>query len=132
MPTFFKNSVFKWETSFLTLCINDVAQYSKPASHKSKPSFVPQGYVDLYLGSHGRGNTCGTTCRGWTLTGIWPTQAKVEGIVLKAAWHWGSNSSVINDPPGEPGLLSMCGSADGDNMFSPHFVQLRNWGLWEL
>jgi len=26
--------------------------------------------------------------KGW-LTGLWSTQAKVEGIVLKAAWHWG-------------------------------------------
>ena len=50
----------------------------------------------------------------------------MEGIVLKAAWHWGSDSSVINDPLGEPGhttlyvgLLSMCGSMDGDRMFSP-------------
>jgi hypothetical protein len=60
------------------------------------------------------------------LTGVWPTQAKVEGIVLKAAWHWGSDSSVINDPLGEPdhtqlyaGLLSTCGSTDGDHVFPP-------------
>jgi hypothetical protein len=63
------------------------------------------------------------------LTGLWSTQAKVEGIVLKAAWHWGSNSSVVNDPFGEPGctplyigLTSMWGSMDGDQMFSPLFV----------
>jgi len=24
----------------------------------------------------------------WWLTGLWSTQAKVEGIMLKAAWHW--------------------------------------------
>jgi hypothetical protein len=30
-------------------------------------------------------------------------QTKVEGIVLKAAWHWGRDSSVVNDPLGEPG-----------------------------
>jgi hypothetical protein len=60
------------------------------------------------------------------LTGLCSTQAKVEGIVLKAAWHWGSDSSVTNDPLGEPGhttlyggLLSACGSMDGDRMFSP-------------
>ena len=35
------------------------------------------------------------------LTGLWSTQAKVEGIALKAAWHWSSNSSGINDPLGE-------------------------------
>jgi len=35
--------------------------------------------------------------------GLWSTQTKVEGIVLKAAWHWGSDISVINDPLGEPG-----------------------------
>ena len=62
-------------------------------------------------------------------SGLWSTQAKVEGIVLKAAWHWGSDSSVINDPLGEPGhtplyvgLPSAWGSVDGDRMFSLHFV----------
>jgi hypothetical protein len=29
--------------------------------------------------------------------------ALVEGIVLKAAWHWGSDCCVINDPVGGPG-----------------------------
>jgi hypothetical protein len=60
------------------------------------------------------------------LMGLWSTQAKVEGIVLKAAWHWASESSVINNPLGEPvrtplyvGLLSAWGSMDGDRMFSP-------------
>jgi hypothetical protein len=55
------------------------------------------------------------------LTGLWSAQAKVEGIVLKAAWHWGGDSSVINDRLGEPGrtplyvgLTSACGSVDGD------------------
>ena len=58
------------------------------------------------------------------LTGFSHNQAKVEGIVLKAAWHWGSESSVINDPLGEPGhtplyvgLLSAWGSVDGDHVF---------------
>jgi len=37
------------------------------------------------------------------IMGLWSTQVKVEGIVLKAAWHWGRNSSVINDPLGELG-----------------------------
>ena len=37
------------------------------------------------------------------LNGPWSTQAKVEGIVLKAAWHWRSNSSVVNAPLGKPG-----------------------------
>jgi hypothetical protein len=36
------------------------------------------------------------------LTELWSTEAKVEGIVLKAAWPWGSNSSVVNDLLGEP------------------------------
>jgi hypothetical protein len=46
-------------------------------------------------------------------------------IMLKAAWHWGSDSSVINDPLGEPvhtplyvGLLFAWGSVDSDRMFS--------------
>ena len=37
------------------------------------------------------------------LTGLWSTQAKMEGIMLKAAWHWGSDSSDINNRLGEPG-----------------------------
>jgi len=62
---------------------------------------------------------------GW-LMGLWSTRAKVEGITLKTAWHWGSVCSVINDPLGEPGhtplyvgLLSVGGSMDDDQMFSP-------------
>jgi hypothetical protein len=61
--------------------------------------------------------------------GLWSTQAKVEGIVPTAAWHWGSDSSVVNDPLGKPGrtqlyvgLLSTWDSVKGDCMFSPHFV----------
>ena len=60
--------------------------------------------------------------------GLWSTQAKVEGIV-KAAWHWGRDCSVVNDPLGEPGrtpsyvgLPSTWGSVDGDQIFSPVFV----------
>ena len=33
-----------------------------------------EGYYDLRL-----------------LTDLWSTQAKIEAIVLKAAWHWGRN-----------------------------------------
>jgi len=60
------------------------------------------------------------------LTGLWSTQAKVEGTVLKAAWHWVRGYSVVNDPLGEPGctplyvgLLSSWGSVDGDLIFFP-------------
>ena len=61
------------------------------------------------------------------LTGLWSTQAKVEGIMLRDGWHWGSGGSVINDPLGEPGhtplyvgVLSLWGSVDGDQTF-PRF-----------
>jgi len=61
----------------------------------------------------------------WVM-GLWCTQAKVEGIVSSAAWHWGRNSSVVNDPLVEPGctpfyvgLPSTWGSADSDLMFFP-------------
>jgi hypothetical protein len=74
-----------------------------------------------------------TTC--W-LTGLWSTQAKVEGIVLSAAWHWGRDSSVINDPLGEPGhtplyvaLPSAWGSVDGDHMFFPICRRAPFWGI---
>jgi hypothetical protein len=62
--------------------------------------------------------------------GLWSTQTKVEGIMLKAAWHWGSESSIIDDPLGEPdhtllyvGLQSSWGSVNIDLTFSPF--------LWE-
>ena len=63
------------------------------------------------------------------LMGLWSTQAKVEGIVLKAAWHWGRDCSVINNPLGEPGhtplyvgLIAMWSSMDGDQMFPLFFM----------
>jgi len=69
---------------------------------------------------------CYDTC--W-LTGLWSTKAKVEDIVLKAAWLLGRDCSVVNDPLGEPGhiplyvgLPSTWSSVDGDQMFSPFFV----------
>ena len=71
------------------------------------------------------------------LTGLWSTQAKVEGIVLKAARRWGSNSNVVKDPLVEPGhtplfvgLPSTWSRVEGDHMFSPYFVgMLLNCGL---
>ena len=72
------------------------------------------------------------------LTGLWFTQTKVEGIVLKAAWHWGSNSIVLDDPLGEPGrtilyvgLPSAWSSVEDDLMLSSRFVGefLNYWGL---
>jgi hypothetical protein len=33
---------------------------------------------------------------------LWSTQAEVEGIVPKAAWHQNSDSGVINDTLQEP------------------------------
>ena len=70
------------------------------------------------------------------LTGLVSTPTKVEGIVLKAAWHWDANSSVVNDPLGEPsrtplyvGLLSAWGSVDGDCMFFPFRERATFWGL---
>jgi hypothetical protein len=41
------------------------------------------------------------------LTGLWSTKAKVEDIALKAAWNWGRDSSVLNDPLGEPGGIPL-------------------------
>jgi len=68
--------------------------------------------------------------------GLWSTPAKVEGIMLRAAWHWGRDSSVVNDPLGEPGrtpsyvgLLSAWGSVDGDLM---SFLIYKRAPFWEL
>jgi hypothetical protein len=70
------------------------------------------------------------------LMGVWSTQAKVEGIVLKAAWHGGIDSSVVDNPLGEPGwtplyvgLPSAWGSVDGDFRFSPICRRAPFWGL---
>ena len=70
------------------------------------------------------------------LTGLWTTQAKVEGTMPRAAWHWGRDSSVVNNPLGEPGrsplyvgLPSAWGSRDGDLMFFPICRRAPFWGL---
>jgi hypothetical protein len=79
----------------------------------------------VYPGQGGRyrAEGCNDTC---LLTGLWSTQGKVEGIAPKAAWHWGKDISVVNDPLGEPsrtplyvGLPSVWSSGDGDLMFFP-------------
>jgi hypothetical protein len=38
-------------------------------------------------------------------TGHWSTEAKMSCIVPKAAWHWGGDGSVTNDPFGAPGSI---------------------------
>ena len=57
---------------------------------------------------------------------LWSTQAKVESKVLKAAWHWSSDSSVVNDPHVEKGRTPLYvglpfarDSVDGDHMIFP-------------
>jgi len=59
------------------------------------------------------------------LTRLWSTQAKVEGIVLKAAWHWG------HDPLGEPGCTPLYVDLPWTvTVCLPFFVRwLRNFGL---
>ena len=82
------------------------------ASHKSNPSSVPWGIVDSYSTLPWVTWEAVQLWRvypdgGWYntrwLTGLWSTQAMVEGIVLKVAWCWGRDNSVVNDPLGEPG-----------------------------
>jgi len=71
------------------------------------------------------------------LTGFWSTQAKVEGTVPKAAWHYGRDSSVVKEPLWEPchtplyvGLPSAWGSVGGDLTFSPYVCRgALFWGL---
>ena len=70
-------------------------------------------------------------------TGLWSIPAKVEGIVLKAAWHWGSNRRVVNVSLGVSGrtplyvgLPSVWDSVDGDRMFPPYSMgDLLNWRI---
>jgi hypothetical protein len=73
-----------------------------------------------------RGHPVVGSCDTHCLTVLWSTQAKLEVIVLQAAWHWDSDSSIINNPLGEPdhtalyvGLLSVWGSMDSDHIFPP-------------
>ena len=62
------------------------------------------------------------------LKGLQSTQAKVESIVLKAAWYQGRDCSAINGlrEPGRTqlyvGLPSTWGSMEGDQIFSPFFM----------
>jgi len=117
------------------------------ASHKTNPSSIPQGYVDSYstlplvtweaiTGVEGYPDEGYYYNTRW-LTGLCSAQATVESIMLKAAWHWSRDCSVVNDPLGESGLTplyvglpSAWGSVDGDRMFYPSFVGgLHNWGL---
>jgi len=63
----------------------------------------------------------------------------LEGIVPRAAWHWGRDSSVINDPLEEPGRTPLCvglpsasGSMEGDFMFFPTLYEgFFFGGLWQ-
>ena len=79
---------------------------------------------------------CYDTC--W-LMGLWSTQAKVEGIVLRAARHWGRECSVVNDPLGDPdhtplyvGLPSAWGSVDSDLLFFLYVCRRAPfWSLWQ-
>ena len=32
------------------------------------------------------------------LAGVWSTEAKVEGFMLKDTWHWGRDNNVVYDP----------------------------------
>ena len=104
------------------------------ASHTSNPSSVPQGYVNSYSTLPWimwEAVTCveGHPDEGYYdtrwLTGLWSIQAMVEGIVLKAVWHWVSDCGAVNDPLGEPGstplyarLSSPWGSMGHDQIIS--------------
>jgi hypothetical protein len=75
-----------------------------PASHKSNPSNVTHGYVDLYSTLHWVTSEVVTGVEGYHddkrwLKGLWSTQANVE-CVLKAALHWGGDCIVVTDPLG--------------------------------
>jgi hypothetical protein len=52
-------------------------------------------------------------------TGLWSTEAKVWGIVPKAAWHWGGDSSVVNDPFGAHSVVCMPSTCMGLCWWSP-------------
>jgi len=113
----------------------------------SHPTSNPSSYI-LSTDSQGRLKSnklysravpCELTVEGCydqcCLTGLWSTHAKVEDIMLKAAWPWGRDSSVVNYLLGEPGhtplytyvgVPSIRGSTYGDHKFSPLTGTLRD------
>ena len=78
----------------------------RQTSHKPNPSISPQGtwrsipWATMICAVEGYYVT------RW-LTGLCSTQARVEGNVMNAAWNWGNNCSIVNDPLGEPGPTPM-------------------------
>ena len=108
------------------------AAASRKSNYSSRPRCIPDRTL-LYPGSRGRRWQLwrvypdgGYYDIRW-LTGLWSTQAKVTRIVPRAAWHWGRDSTVVNDPLGEPdrtslyvGLPNAWGSVEGDLTFSPY------------
>ena len=110
---------------------------SLPPLNPTSP--VPRGIIESYSTLpwvtwwvYPEGGCYGTR---W-LTGLWSTQAKVESVVLRAAWHWGTDSSVVNNRLEEPsrtalyvGLPSAWASVVGDLMFFPTCRRAPFWGL---
>jgi len=107
------------------------------ASHKSNLSSVPQGYVDSYSNKLITWEMV-TGMEGYPDEGYYDTLANGALVypsqggkvsVLKAAWHWGSDCSVVNDPLGNKAGPHVCrpsihlGSMDGDQMFSPFLYE---------
>jgi hypothetical protein len=120
------------------------------ASHKSNPSSVPQSYVDLHSTLPRVTWEAVTGVEGAPCWGLRHTLAKEalqvkvdDGIVSRVPCHWGSNSSVVNNPPGDPdrtplyvGLPSTWGSVDSDYVFPAfrgraHFGGLRHIYIYE-
>jgi len=67
------------------------------ASHKYNPSSVPRGIVDSYSTlpwvtweavTGVEGIPCWGLLQHTLANGLWSTQVKVEGIMLRAVWHW--------------------------------------------
>jgi hypothetical protein len=54
------------------------------------------------------------------LSGLWCTQAKLQGIMLKTALHWGTGSSVVKDSLGEPGRTPL------------YIILLSVWSSWTV
>ena len=111
--------------------INFKKRFNCLPNNTFNPSSVSQGYVEIRTQSHvGGGSWCGgESSTVYYLDDLWllrHTLAYRKGIVLKATWYWGSNSSVVNDPLGEAGRILLYvglpttrGSVDGDRMFFP-------------
>jgi hypothetical protein len=95
-----EDSVEALEAQVCMHIFNNIASLSSAIQMCQVPdplNFKPPTKSNPCLPRHRGGNIL-----VWQI-GLWSTEAKMWGIVLKTGWHWGGDSSVANDPFGALG-----------------------------